>query len=53
MATTTKQPTYCEILLDALADGQPKSHRSLYRLGRIVHSRVAELRRRRLAVRAC
>jgi hypothetical protein len=38
--------SHCDRLLDALADGQPKSHLELYGLGIMVHSRIADLRAR-------
>jgi hypothetical protein len=45
--TVWPQPgTDCAKLLDALADGAPHSFRDLYRLGLMVHSRTADLRRR-------
>lgn len=39
-------PTHEQRLLAVLRDGKPHSHRDLYRLGMVVHSRVAVLRRR-------
>lgn len=38
--------TDCDRLLQVLSDGQPHSHRELYRLGMIVHSRISDLRRK-------
>lgn len=39
-------PSHEERILAVLADGEPHSHRELYRLGVMVHSRVAVLRKR-------
>ena len=36
----------CARLLEVLSDGKPHSHSELYGLGMVVHSRVAELRKR-------
>jgi hypothetical protein len=44
--------TDCERLLEALSDGRPKSHRELYALGMIVHSRVSDLRKKGHDIRA-
>lgn len=41
----TKQ-TDTQRLLAVLSDGRPHSHKSLYRLGIMVHSRAADLRRK-------
>lgn len=38
--------THCDRLLEELSDGEWHPHTSLYRLGMIVHSRVADLRRK-------
>lgn len=38
--------THCDRLLDVLSDGNEHDHLELYRLGMIVHSRVADLRKR-------
>jgi hypothetical protein len=38
--------THCDQLLQVLSDGRPHDHRQLYALGMIVHSRVADLRKR-------
>lgn len=38
--------THCDRLLAALADRRWHGHRELYALGMIVHSRVADLRRK-------
>lgn len=35
----------CQRLLQVLSDGKPHGHAELYRLGMIVHSRVADLRK--------
>lgn len=42
----TDRLTDCDRLLAVLADGRPHNHLSLYQLGMIVHSRVADLRLR-------
>lgn len=41
-----KRPTHCDRLLAVLSDGRPRTHRELYRLGMVVHSRISELRKR-------
>lgn len=38
--------THCERLLAVLSDGREHDHHELYGLGMIVHSRVADLRKR-------
>lgn len=38
--------THCDRLLAVLADGKPHDHHELYALNMIVHSRVADLRRK-------
>jgi hypothetical protein len=38
--------THCDQLLQVLSDGRPHDHRQLYALGMIVHSRIADLRKR-------
>jgi hypothetical protein len=38
--------TDCDRLLEVLRDGNPHTHHELYKLGMIVHSRVADLRKR-------
>jgi hypothetical protein len=38
--------THSERVLDLLADGEPHSHRELYGLYVIVHSRISDLRKR-------
>jgi hypothetical protein len=40
------QVTHCDQLLQVLSDGRPHDHRQLYALGMIVHSRIADLRKR-------
>jgi len=44
--TAGKSPTDCDRLLAVLSDGREHSHLELYQLGMIVHSRVADLRKR-------
>lgn len=41
-----RKKTGCERLLEVLSDGNPHSHHELYGLRLIVHSRIAELRKR-------
>jgi hypothetical protein len=38
--------THCARLLEVLSDRQPHDHHELYSLGMIVHSRIADLRKR-------
>ena len=42
--------THCDRLRAVLADGEWHDHHELYRLGMIVHSRVADLRRKGFTV---
>lgn len=42
----SKKKSGCERLLQVLSDGRRHSHKELYRLGLMVHSRTPELRRR-------
>ena len=44
--TTTRPPTHTERVLHLLSDGRPHTHRELYDLHVVAHSRVADLRRR-------
>lgn len=43
--TTTPQLTHTARVLQLLSDGRPHTHRELYDLHVIAHSRVADLRR--------
>lgn len=45
-ARVTRPPSDTQRLLTALSDGKPHSHRELYGLGLMAHSRAADLRRR-------
>lgn len=44
--------TDCARLLEVLSDGKPHGHTELYGLGMIVHSRIADLRKRGHAIRS-
>lgn len=44
--------TDCDRLLAVLQDGNPHTHHELYKLGMIVHSRVADLRKRGYNIRS-
>ena len=46
------KPTHCDRLLAILSDGKPHDHHALYRQGMIVHSRVADLRKKGHVIRS-